>query len=677
VSAPGSPEVVVVGGDVESRREAVVSLREALGPTVRVGELATGSDGGVEVPPATESPEVLVVLAGGAPLDRLLDDLADAGVAPRARTLVVTHRTDHDELSEAFDQRQVDGILSHPLDAGTLAHHVRGLLRRASAGGTGPAATGGPSAASQPASAASRPGSAAARPGADDGDATATEVPTRGLLRDLELDDRTIARRLLAALDHALGPRPVLRLKAGTRLTHQGEDVNGVFVVRDGSVALDRETAVGRLRLHHASTGPVVGLLSLTQRRRAYFTAVATTDVEVVHLTLEQLDLALHSDPEVGAAMATAAVQALARRLRRSEHLQIEREQLNRALDHERRELATALKALEATRFELVEQARMATLGELAAGVAHELNNPVAALERAAAYVADDIAALLADHPRGDVARDALERARHRPPASTAEERAARRGLAARVGDELARRLVAAGVDDPETAARLAADPATLEVVERAADLGGAVRNLELAGHRISDLTDSLRTHARPQQAPVEGVDLHVSVDDALRLVSHRLHDIEVDRRYGSLPPVRAHPGPLSQVWTNLLVNAADALDGEGRIEVRTSAPDPDHVRVEIIDDGPGIDPEMLPRLLEPRFTTKEGVVRYGLGLGLPIAKRIVDAHGGRLDLASQPGRTVATVTLPVAGPDDGDDAGEGGRRGARPVRVDHEEHGA
>jgi two-component system, NtrC family, sensor kinase len=644
VSTPRSPEVVVAGGSDEERRLTSTSLREALGPTVRVGELATRSEGGIEVTATTEGPEVVVVLADDAPLDQLLDDLADAGVTPRARTLVVTRRTDHDELSEAVDQRQVDGLLSRPLDAETLAHHVRGLLRRASRRGSG--------------SGTADEASATSRPPVGAGDATGAAVPTRGLLRDLELDDLTLARRLIAALDQALGPRPILRLAAGTRLTHQGEDVNGVFVVRDGSVALDRETSVGRLRLHHASTGPVVGLLSLTQRRRAYFTAVATTDVEVVHLTLEQLDLALHSDPEVGAAMATAAVQALARRLRRSEQLQVEREHLNRALDHERHELAAALRALEATRFELVEQARMATLGELAAGVAHELNNPVAALERAAAYVADDLAALLADHPRGDVARDALERARHRPATSTAEDRATRRGLAARVGDELARRLVAAGIDDPETGARLAADPATLEVVERAAGLGGAVRNLELAGRRIADLADSLRTHARPQQAPVEGVDLHTSVDDALRLVSHRLADIEVDRRYGSLPSIRAHPGPLSQVWTNLLVNAADALDGEGRIEVHTSTPDPDHVRVEIIDDGPGIDPELLPRLLEPRFTTKEGVVRYGLGLGLPIAKRIVDAHGGRLRLTSRPGRTVATVTLPVAGPSDDEERG-------------------
>jgi two-component system, NtrC family, sensor kinase len=625
VSGP-EPLVLVVGGRDEERRSTVATLVGDLGEGVRVRELPDPSVAGDE----TEAPDVAVVLVGGAPLDRLLDRLATARLAPPARTLVVTDRTDHDELSDAFDLRQLDGVLSRPLAPDTLGRHTRALLRRGAVGGEHdePLAWEGPV------------------------DADGPAASTSGLLRDLELDDATLTRRLLTALDRALGPRPILRLSSGTRLTHQDVDVNGVFVVRSGSVALDRETTVGRLRLHHASTGPVVGLLSLTQRRRAYFTAVATTDVEVVHLTLEQLDLALHTDPEVGATMATAAVQALARRLHRSEQLQIERERLYRELDHERRELAEALRALEAARFELVEQARMATLGELAAGVAHELNNPVAALERAASYVADDVAELLADHPRADLALQAVERARRRAPTSSAQERTARRRLAPHVGDELARRLVALGMEDPDEGRRLAADPATLRTVEHAAGLGGAVRNLELASRRIADLTDSLRAHARPQQTPV-ALDVHESIDDALRLVTHRLEDIVVERRFGSLPTIRGHPGPLSQVWTNLLVNAAEALEGDGRIEIHTLVVDPEHIRVEIVDDGPGIDPEVLPRLLEPRFTTKEGVVRYGLGLGLPIAKRVVDGHGGRLELRSQPGRTVASVTLPVAGPND------------------------
>ncbi len=494
--------------------------------------------------------------------------------------------------------------------------------------------------------------------------------PDSDLLRDLERDDATVADRLVHAIDRALGPRPVLHLAEGTRLTRQDREVNCVFVVRVGSVALDRTSPVGELRLHHTSTGPIVGLLSLAHQRRAYFTARATTPVEVVHLTIDQLDLALELEPAVGAAMAATSVRALAQRLRRSEQLQVEKTQLNRELEQEQRRLSDALTALEAARLELVEQARMATLGELAAGVAHELNNPVSALSRAASYIADDVAALLDDHPAGDLARSSLARQRERPPVSTSEERATRRALADAIGDaDLARRLVAAGVTDPEQARQLAeADPTALEVVERAAALGNAVRNLEVAGGRVTELVESLRAYARPDQAPVEGIDVHTTLDDTLRLVAHQLQGVEVTRRYGTLPAVRGHPGQLSQVWTNLLVNAAEAMEGQGRLEIVTDRPDVSHVRVRVIDDGPGIDPELLPQLFEPRFTTKQGQVRYGLGLGLAIARRVVHGHGGEVSVDSEPGRTVATVVLPIAGPP--------AEPGPRATTTDHEEGG-
>ena len=109
----------------------------------------------------------------------------------------------------------------------------------------------------------------------------------------------------------------------------------------------------------------------------------------------------------------------------------------------------------------------------------------------------------------------------------------------------------------------------------------------------------------------------------------------------------------MGQVWTNLLVNAAEALDGEGHIRVLTDAPDPEHVRVRISDDGPGMPPDVLKRAFEPRFTTKQGTVRYGLGLGLAIARRVVEQHDGRLSLEADASGTTATVILPVAGPAD------------------------
>jgi two-component system, NtrC family, sensor kinase len=583
-----------------------------------------------------DDPQVplLVVTSTVGSIDDAVAALDRFATFARARVVLVTDRPIHDDVAAAVDRDRLDAVVAVPWTAGALASHARSQIARW------------------------------LREHLPDDPRTSLlvtpdgrplELPGSELLREMELEADDVTRQMLASIERVLGPRPRLRLPAGVRITHQDQAVDAVLLVLRGNVALDRATRVGDLRLHHASTGPVVGLLSLAHQRRAYFTARTTTEVEVVLLSIEQLDRALREDPDMGAALAAVSIRALARRLRRAEQLQVEKIELNRALDEERQRLHEALSALEEARMELIAQARFATLGELAAGIAHELNNPVAALERAASYLAEDVTRVLATHPQADIADVALRSARDRPPRSTAEERQLRRTLEPVAGDrDLARRLVAAGVTDPDTARQvLAADADLVALLEAAAGIGGAVRNLELAARRITGLVSSLRSYARPDGDPLDDVDLHAGLDDTLRLTAHRLRGIEVERRYGALPRLRCHPAQLDQVWTNLLVNAADSLNGAGRITITTDQPDDEHVRVRIVDDGPGIDPAVLPRVFEPRFTTKQGTVRFGLGLGLGIAKRIVDDHGGRLTLDSEPGRTEASVVLPIAGPPD------------------------
>lgn len=589
-------------------------------------ELAAG-DPGIGVP--------LVVLASptGA-VDTTIDTLDRSPTLRRAATLLLTDRSVIDDAARAIDDDRLDAVIAIPWTVGALQVHARSQVARWLR--------------------AHLPDDPRTGSLVDDA-GRPLELPDSDLLRDLELEPDAVTERLLAAIERVLGPRPRLRLPPGIRLTHQDEGVNAVLVVLRGSVALDRSTRVGDLRLHHGSTGPVVGLLSLAQQRQAFFTARTTTDVEVVHLSLEQLDRALRGGPEVGAAMAGVSIRALAQRLRRSEQLQVEKIELNRELDEERARLADALHQLEQARLELVEQARFATLGELAAGIAHELNNPVAALDRAASYIGEDLERLLDSHPQGPALARALTASRDRPAMSTAQEREHRRVLEATTGDrELARRLLAAGITDPDDARRLATGSReAIELLEAAAGIGMAIRNLDVGAERISALVASLRSYARPDGTPVDDVDLHDGIEDTLRLTAHRLRDATITREYGELPRIRCHPGQLGQVWTNLLVNAAEAIESQGHIRVRTDAPDPGHVRIRISDDGPGMPPDVLERAFEPRFTTKQGTVRYGLGLGLAIARRVVEAHDGRLSLAADPSGTTATVLLPVAGPAD------------------------
>lgn len=619
--------ILIVGGDARARTEVVDELRATLpDEVVVVGEPRVATDAG-EV-------DLVVLLDAEPPLEAYPAPLGAAG--RRVPVLVVTRRTVVEDLAPAIDAGRVAAVVAAPWTTTSLRHEVPGQLARALAARSGDPA--------------------ALRPLLD---ALAPRPIESPWLRALSTDAGTWSTNLVAALDDALGPRPRLLLPPGTRLTREGRTVGGLFVILDGAVALDRSSPVGDLQLHHSSTGPVIGLLALTQQQQAFFTARTTTPVTAIHLSVEQLDRALVADPRVAGALAAAMTRALAARLRRAEQQHVEQAQLNQALDHERRQLLTALRDLEAARLELVAAARYAILGELAAGVAHELNNAIAALERGAGTITSDLEALLAGHPRGEVLRAALDAGHAADPASAPAVRARRRTLATRLGPgPVTDRLARAGVGAEELddwAPGASADDDDLPAVATAAELGASVRNLGVATSRIAELVDSLRSYARPPAAPDQDVEVRRTLDDALRLVSHRLEAVEVSRvERGRPAPVRGHPGELTQVWTNLLVNALDAIEDEGTITIEIASvllETGEHVQVRITDDGPGVDPAMVPQLFEPRFTTRHGTVRYGLGLGLALARRLVEGHGGTITLEPAERGTAATVTLPIDGP--------------------------
>ena len=499
------------------------------------------------------------------------------------------------------------------------------------------------------------------------------------LLEALNHSNDRLTAELIAACEAVLGPRPRLHLPPGVRLAHQGQVVDAVCVVVSGAVALTRHTRVGEVTLHHATTGRIVGLVSLATQGRAYVTATTTTDVELILLSIEQLDRALRENPATEQTLAALIIGSLTTRLSRSEVLQVEKIELAAAVEAERAQATQALEALEQARLELLAQERFATLGELAAGVAHELNNPVAALEGANAHLREDLASLLAGHPDGEMVLRTAAHARTRPAASTRQERAARRALEAVVGDrELARRLVSLGLDadsDPQRVRDLAGDPRRLATALAAASVGRQERNVALATKRIRGLVSALSTYVRPEGEMVQDVDVREVLEDSLRLTAHRLRDVAIERDYAEVSAVPGRAGELAQVWTNILSNAADALAGAGAGAAAGAgdAPDgdggagapsdfaprlviavagePDGVRVDVTDNGPGIDPEVLPRIFEPRFTTKHGRVRFGLGLGMGLAKSVVDAHGGTIAVDSRPGRTRVTVRLPAEPP--------------------------
>jgi signal transduction histidine kinase len=164
---------------------------------------------------------------------------------------------------------------------------------------------------------------------------------------------------------------------------------------------------------------------------------------------------------------------------------------------------------------------------------------------------------------------------------------------------------------------------------------------------RISHIVKTLKSWSYLDQAPFQDVDLHEGIENTLMILRGKLKGLEVRREFAAdLPKLRAYGAELNQVWTNLVDNAADALDGKGTITIRTKAED-GWITVEVEDDGPGIPPEIQPRIFDAFFTTK--APGKGTGLGLDISWRIVvDRHRGDLKVFSRPGQTRFEVRLPI-----------------------------
>jgi signal transduction histidine kinase len=162
---------------------------------------------------------------------------------------------------------------------------------------------------------------------------------------------------------------------------------------------------------------------------------------------------------------------------------------------------------------------------------------------------------------------------------------------------------------------------------------------------RISELVKAMNVYTSMDVAAYAETDVREGLEDTLTILDHKLKGTSVEREYDDdLPKIWANAGELNQVWTNLIDNAGDALGGRGRIVVRAFREE-DGVTVQIVDDGPGIPPEVRGRIFDPFFTTKD--VGEGTGLGLDIVRRVVAGHGGVVSVDSKPGQTRFTVLLP------------------------------
>ena len=432
-------------------------------------------------------------------------------------------------------------------------------------------------------------------------------------------------------IDHA----EELRIKAGETYFREGDAADAMFVVLEGQIQvrgeLGGETAVFALK-----PGDVTGVLPFSRMKQFPVSARAVTDARVMRFPASLFPELIQKMPE----LTQRLVGLMSDRIRETTRREQQRD-------------------------------RLASLGKLSAGLAHELNNPASAAKRATSQLRNILKKIRdTSHelgrrdltPAQKVEIEKLEasfvQSNEVPPDPLALSdlegqidsllRSHGQTDLWQMAADLARRNV-----KPEALeslfAILDADTARAALVRIAAsvEVASLLNEIESGTARISELVRAIKEYTYMDQTPLQNVDIVKSLETTLTIMNHKLkHGVVVRRDYERVPLlVNSFGSELNQVWTNIIDNAIDAMGGKGELRLRTYRDD-DFVVVEIGDNGPGILPAVRSHIFEPFFTTKG--VGEGTGLGLDTVQRIVKKHRGNIEVSSKPGDTRFQIWLPL-----------------------------
>jgi signal transduction histidine kinase len=429
-----------------------------------------------------------------------------------------------------------------------------------------------------------------------------------------------------------------MNLKAGDTYSRQGDPADAMFVILEGQLQGRGELA-GDTITFHLKAGDVTGVLPFSRMKQFTVSQRAETDGRALRFPASLFPELVQKMPE----LTKRLVGLMSDRIREVTRLEQQRD-------------------------------RLASLGKLSAGLAHELNNPASAAKRATSQLRTILKKIrdaslelgrrdLTSAQRSEILR--LE-ASFTQPDIVPPDTLTMSDLEDQI-DSLLRShgqndlwMLAAGLArrniKPEVVeslfTNLDADTARAALVWIAAsvEVASLLHEIESSTSRISDLVGAIKEYTHMDQAPVQNVDVVKSLETTLTILNHKLKKgVTVKRDYHNVPLlVNSFGSELNQVWTNIIDNAIDAMHGQGELRVRTYRDDNCAV-VEIGDNGPGIPSEVEPHIFEPFFTTKG--VGEGTGLGLDTVQRIVKKHRGNIQVDSEPGDTRFQVWLPLAGP--------------------------
>jgi C4-dicarboxylate-specific signal transduction histidine kinase len=332
---------------------------------------------------------------------------------------------------------------------------------------------------------------------------------------------------------------------------------------------------------------------------------------------------------------------------------------LTKQLEREQNQLKKIIKELKQTRNALISQEKIATLGEMTAGLAHEINNPASALVRSVDYLSFNLP-LLAERasalPDTGLVRYYFEAGMKREFTNTAVHRERMKELSGKFPFLSRPDLRGLAEMDQELFEKIlpyihpAKNKELFQLLLEAYHSGVFLNNIRLSTSRIEYLVKSLKSYSRKAGSSPELADIREGIRETLQILGSRLKDVKVDIHMPEPAMVNCFVGELNQVWTNIIINACDAMDNKGKLFICCTTHEEQIVEVSIADSGSGVPDKLKKRIFDPTFTTKTAGGDFGLGIGLAITKNIIEKHHGTIEvLDHQGGGAEFLIKLPLA----------------------------
>lgn len=475
------------------------------------------------------------------------------------------------------------------------------------------------------------------------------------------IEDRKHVTELIQRLfgDSSQSQNYLKHYEIGDVLLKEGQELKHIYILLDGVAELykkrrDVDTDYPIMRLEK---GSFIGIIAFTTGELSLTTCKVIEPSSVLKIPDSEVRRLLKENERFKGYMDELILANLLDRLRNTIILQMKLNSVNSKLRSERNESQRAYQELKEAQDRLIYQEKMATLGQLVAGFAHEVNNPTASLLRSTETLEEKISELM-DRTEGGEGDEKLLKSLYEagkkalyPDTATIRKRTkalkelfkkanpSQLRMLAQLPDNRVELLQKNGINDADS----------LEFYLHHFELGKMFQNIESSGNRIAGLVKSLKSYSRTDTENVwEEIDIREGIHDTLQLTSNRIKYYDIHLDLPELPLLRVNPAALNQVWTNIILNSADAMGKNGSLSIRANH-DEKYVWVSIQDSGPGIKEELIEKIFESNFSTKKSDKKFGLGLGLSISKNIIEQHGGTISVNnSSKGGAIFTIRLPI-----------------------------